>query len=165
MTTTGVVGGIASSKSGGPHSDQAESPQKLKSPLAASIITNEAASLAPTSKQISPSSTRVNREHQFQPIVVTQTSQPAIAQHQSLNLNYMNMQVVKHHPRPSGVTSFNARLTDYGGGYALWNRRQDNLRHVLTDCFMKNPKVLRKNASFIYGEMRTNAQMTTEKFK
>jgi hypothetical protein len=43
--------------------------------------------------------------------------------------------IVKHHPRPSAVTSFNARLTNNGGGYTLWNRRQDNLRNLLCNAF------------------------------
>lgn len=49
-------------------------------------------------------------------------------------LNLTN-NIVKHHPRPSAVTSFNARLTNNGGGYTLWNRRQDNLRHLLCNAF------------------------------
>ena len=52
-----------------------------------------------------------------------------------LNLNYSNQMLVKHHPRPSAVTSFNARLTNQGGGYTLWNRKQDNLRFVLYNAF------------------------------
>jgi hypothetical protein len=53
----------------------------------------------------------------------------------SLHLNYSNQMLVKHHPRPSAVTSFNARLTNQGGGYTLWNRRQDNLRFALSNAF------------------------------
>jgi hypothetical protein len=52
-----------------------------------------------------------------------------------LNLNQFNQHIVKHHPRPSAVTSFNARLTNNGGGYAVWNRRQDNLRNLLCNAF------------------------------
>ena len=65
-----------------------------------------------------------------------------------LNLNYANQMVVKHHPRPSAVSSFNARLTNNGGGYTLWNRRQDNLRLLLTNAFNQSESLLPKNRSF-----------------
>jgi hypothetical protein len=65
-----------------------------------------------------------------------------------LNLNYANQMVVKHHPRPSAVSSFNARLTNNGGGYTLWNRRQDNLRLLLTNAFSQSESFLPKNRSF-----------------
>lgn len=54
----------------------------------------------------------------------------------SLNLNNLASQIVKHHPRPSAVSSFNARTIDYGGGFTLWSRRQDNLRLLLTKTFL-----------------------------
>lgn len=57
---------------------------------------------------------------------------------QKLNLNNLSIQMVKHHPRPSAVTSFNARLTDNGGGFTLWDRRQDNLRLELSKTFLQN---------------------------
>ena len=65
-----------------------------------------------------------------------------------LNLNFLNTMLVKHHPRPSAVTSFNARLTENGGGYTLWNRRQDNLRLALTNAFSQTKNFLPKNRSF-----------------
>lgn len=65
---------------------------------------------------------------------------------QKLNLNNLNLQYVKHHPRPSAVTSYNARLTD-GGGYTLWNRRQDNLRLILSKTFLESEKFTQKNTT------------------
>jgi hypothetical protein len=79
-----------------------------------------------------------------------------------LNLNYASVQVVKHHPRPSAVTTFNARLTDHGGGYALWNRRQDNLRHVMSQCIMQNDKFLRKNPGFIHANSSETAASSSQ---
>ncbi len=65
-----------------------------------------------------------------------------------LNLNYLNKMLVKHHPRPSAVTTFNARLTENGGGYTLWNRRQDNARLILSNTFSQTENFLQKNRSF-----------------
>ncbi len=65
-----------------------------------------------------------------------------------LNLNHSSSMLVKHHPRPSAVTSFNARLTDNGGGYTLWNRRQDNLRCVLTSAFNSSELFLKSNRNY-----------------
>jgi hypothetical protein len=97
-------------------------------------------------------------QHQPQPMSMYNNLNQFIAK---LNLNYANVQLVKHHPRPSAVTTFNARLTDYGGGYALWNRRQDNLRHVLSQCFMQNEKFLRKNPGFIHSNESSSFVSTT----
>ena len=65
-----------------------------------------------------------------------------------LNLNFSNSMLAKHHPRPSAVTSFNARLTDSGGGYTLWNRKQDNLRLILSNAFSQTSNYLDKNRCF-----------------
>ncbi len=56
--------------------------------------------------------------------------------------------LVNHHPRPSAVSSFNARLTDNGGGYTMWDRRQDNLRLLLSRAFSQTDNFLNKNVSF-----------------
>jgi len=72
-----------------------------------------------------------------------------------LNLNHSSSMLVKHHPRPSAVTSFNARLTDNGGGYTLWNRRQDNLRCVLTNAF---------NSSELFSKSSRNYTMPNNEF-
>ena len=79
-----------------------------------------------------------------------------------LNLNYMNIQLIKYHPRPSAVTTFNARLTDNGGGYALWNRRQDHIRHVLSQGFSRNEKLLRKNPGFIFAASSSDSSSQNE---
>lgn len=79
-----------------------------------------------------------------------------------LNLNYMNRMLVKHHPRPSAVTSFNARLTENGGGYTLWDRRQDNLRLLLTNTFNQTENFLGKNRSFtMTTETSTNNSLNS----
>lgn len=66
----------------------------------------------------------------------------------SLNLNFSNSMLSKHHPRPSAVTSFNARLTDNGGGHTLWNRKQDNLRLILSNAFSQTSNFLDRNRCF-----------------
>lgn len=76
-----------------------------------------------------------------------------------LNLNHSSSMLVKHHPRPSAVTSFNARLTDNGGGYTLWNRRQDNLRCVLTNAFNSSELFLKSNRNYT---MPNNEFMQTQ---
>ena len=75
-----------------------------------------------------------------------------------LNINYLNKMLVKHHPRPSAVTSFNARLTDNGGGYTLWDRRQDNLRLILSNTFAQTESFLNKNRSFTSGSVAETPQ-------
>lgn len=75
---------------------------------------------------------------------------------QQLNLNYLNKMLVKHHPRPSAITSFNGRITDNGGGYTLWDRKQDNLRLLLSNAFSQTENLLNKNViTNIDGESTT----------
>ena len=73
-----------------------------------------------------------------------------------INLNFSNAMLAKHHPRPSAVTSFNARLTDNGGGYTLWNRKQDNLRLILSNAFSQTNGFLPKNRCFTNNNSNNN---------
>lgn len=76
----------------------------------------------------------------------------------------MNKMLVKHHPRPSAVTSYNARLTDNGGGYTLWDRKQDNLRLLLSNAFNQTENFLDKNLSFTSG-MNSNSEANSANIK
>jgi hypothetical protein len=107
----------------------------------------------PINTGVSASSTATN-QHQFSSSQATNISSAnnkplnyeEMSQH--LNLNYLNKMLVKHHPRPSAVSSFNARLTDNGGGYTMWDRRQDNLRLLLSNAFSQTENFLDKNVSY-----------------
>ena len=81
---------------------------------------------------------------------------------QHLNLNHMNKMLVKHHPRPSAVTSYNARLTDNGGGYTLWDRKQDNLRLFLSNAFNQTDNFMARNLSFTSGVANNNINNSIE---
>ena len=99
-----------------------------------------------------PTVNNLNKNSNYQPPnnMNNQTQRPLSFEEisQQLNLNYLNKMLVKHHPRPSAVTSFNSRMTDNGGGYTLWDRRQDNLRLMLSNAFSQTENFLNKNHSF-----------------
>ena len=79
-----------------------------------------------------------------------------------LNLNFSSSMLSKHHPRPSAVTSFNARLTDNGGGHTLWNRKQDNLRLILSNAFNQTGGFLDKNRCFTPSGNSNSIETMTE---
>lgn len=88
----------------------------------------------------------IKNESMLGPVFAAPVFVDPVIRPQKLNLNNLNLQYVKHHPRPSAVTSYNARLTD-GGGYTLWNRRQDNLRLILSKTFIETEKFSQKNTT------------------
>lgn len=104
-----------------------------------------------------PSSNRPAQQQEQRPLHFDEINQ-------HLNLNYMNKMLVKHHPRPSAVTSYNARLTDSGGGHTLWDRKQDNLRFLLSNAFNQTDNFLNKNLSFTSG-MDNNSEANSANIK
>lgn len=93
----------------------------------------------PTSNDIIDNSTKHIQSNQVSyqsiPLINQERQDEPYRNTDKLNLNYLNTMLIKHQPRPSAVTSYNARLTNQGGGFTVWNRRQDNLRYLLTSAF------------------------------
>ncbi|CAF1051945.1 unnamed protein product [Brachionus calyciflorus] len=115
--------------------------------------------LVPISQPVFPRTT-VYPEPSFQlPGIISDFKAPIQLPGQKINLNNLHLQFVKHHPRPSAVTSYNARLTD-GGGYTLWNRRQDNLRLILSKTFIETEKYINnRNQDFLAPSNTTTIPM------
>jgi hypothetical protein len=130
--------------------------QVSQKPICSSSTSSASAMVAQEDTRLIGASSAINQPSSFNtPYELTQKMPVSFQQHQlspslnadkpslnTSNLNYLSTMLLKHHPRPSAVTSFNARLASHGGGYTLWNRKQDHMRHELLSSFQSNDQML-----------------------